>query len=74
MDVPESEEGPGYGGAILAAVACGEYDSVSDACDQLIRVVDTIEPEEELVQKYNQRYTQFKKIYPTLKELYDEII
>ncbi|QOV20190.1 xylulokinase [Blautia liquoris] len=74
VDVPESEEGPGYGGAILAAVACGEYDSVSDACDQLIRVVDTIEPEEELVQKYNQRYTQFKKIYPTLKELYDEII
>ena len=28
VDVPETEEGPGYGAAILAAVACGEYASV----------------------------------------------
>ena len=74
VDVLESEEGPGLGGAILAAVACGEYDSVQDACDQLVKVVDTIEPEEELVEKYNRRYTQFRKIYPTVRELFDEII
>ena len=28
VDVIESEEGPGYGAAILAAVGCGAYESV----------------------------------------------
>ena len=31
VDVIESEEGPGLGGAMLAAVACGEYASVEEA-------------------------------------------
>ncbi len=74
VDVIESEEGPGYGGAMLAAVACGEYASVEEAADKLVKVVDTIEPEAELVEKYNKRYKQFAKIYPTLKGLFDEIM
>ncbi|WP_230397786.1 xylulokinase [Novisyntrophococcus fermenticellae] len=74
VDVIESEEGPGYGGAMLAAVACGEYASVEEAADKLVKVVDTIEPEAELVEKYNKRYKQFAKIYPTLKGVFDEII
>lgn len=74
VDVIESEEGPGYGGAMLAAVACGEYASVEEAAEKLVKVVDTIVPEEELVVKYNKRYAQFAKIYPTVKELYNEII
>ena len=32
----ESEEGPGYGGAILAAVGCGEFASVEEAADKLV--------------------------------------
>ncbi|HIU76896.1 MAG TPA: xylulokinase, partial [Candidatus Pelethocola excrementipullorum] len=74
VDVIESEEGPGYGGAMLAAVACGEYTSVEVAAEKLVKVVDTIEPEEELVVKYNKRYAQFAKIYPTVKELFNEIV
>ena len=31
IDSIESEEGPGYGGAMLAAVGCGEYGSVEEA-------------------------------------------
>ena len=30
VDVIESEEGPALGGAMLAAVACGEYASVEE--------------------------------------------
>ena len=70
VDVIESEEGPGYGGAMLAAVGCGEYDSVQEAADQLVKVVDTVEPEPELVAKYEERYQKFKKIYPALKQLF----
>lgn len=70
VDVIESEEGPGYGGAILAAVGCGEYASVEEAAEALVKVVDTVEPTAELVEKYEKQYKKFKKIYPTVKELF----
>ena len=70
VDVIESEEGPGYGGAMLAAVGCGEYDSVQEAADQLVKVVDTVEPEPELVAKYEERYQKFRTLYPTVKGLF----
>ena len=70
VEVIESEEGPGYGGAMLAAVACKEYASVEDAAAKLVKVVGAVEPEPELVAKYEERYQEFKKIYPTVKVLY----
>jgi xylulokinase len=73
VDVIESEEGPGLGGAMLAAVACGEYASVEEIAGKLVKVVDTIEPDPALVAKYEARYGQFKEIYPACKPLYDII-
>jgi len=73
VDIIESEEGPGYGGAILAAVGCGEYANVEEAAEQLVKVIDTVEPEADLVAKYEERYQKFKQIYPTLKELFQEL-
>ena len=73
VDVPETEEGPGYGAAILAAVACGEYASVEEAAQKLLKVVDTVEPDAELAAKYEKRYAQFKQIYPTVKELFGKL-
>ena len=73
VDVIESEEGPGYGGAMLAAVACGEFASVEEAAEKLVKVVDTVEPDPELVAKYEARYQQFKEIYPACKPLFEII-
>ena len=73
VDVIESEEGPGYGGAILAAVGCGEYTSVEEAAEKLVKIVETVEPEKELVDKYEERYQKFRKIYPAVKELFREL-
>ena len=69
-----SEQGPGLGGAMLAMVACGAYPTVADACNALVSVASTVEPEEELVERYEQRYQQFRKIYPACKELFAELI
>ena len=69
----ESEEGPALGGAMLAAVACGEYKNVEEAAAKIVRIVDTVEPEEELVKKYDERYQQFRQIYPACKPLFDII-
>lgn len=70
IDRIESEEGPGYGGAILAAVGCGEYNSVEEAAKHLVKVIDTIEPEPELAAKYEEKYRVFSKIYPAVKEIF----
>jgi len=73
VDIIESEEGPGYGGAILAAVGCGEYGSVEEAAEKLVKVIDTVEPDEELSDKYEERYQKFRKIYPALKETFQKL-
>ena len=59
VDVIESEEGPALGGAMLAAVGCGEYPDVETIAEKLVKVVDTIEPEPELVAKYEEKYQKF---------------
>ena len=73
IDVIESEEGPGYGGAMLAAVACGEYASVEDAAAKLVKVVDTVSPDPEIAAKYEARYQKFALVYPTVKSLFPKI-
>jgi len=73
VDVIESEEGPALGAAMLAAVACGEFDSVEDAAKKLVKVVDTVEPTPEIAGKYEQKYRKFIKIYPSVKALFKEI-
>ena len=73
VDVIESEEGPALGGAMLAAVACGEYENVEAAAEKIVKIIDTVEPEQELVEKYEARYRQFKEIYPVCKPLFEII-
>ena len=70
VDIIESEEGPALGGAMLAAVGCGEYPDVETIAEKLVKVVDTVEPEPELVAKYEERYQKFRTLYPTVKGLF----
>lgn len=73
LDIVESEQGPGMGGAMLAMVADGTYPSVREVCDALVRVVDTVEPEPELAAAYEEKYQQFRKLYPALKGVFAEL-
>ena len=74
IDVIESEEGPALGGAMLAAVACKEFDSVEAAADAIVKITDTIEPDEKLVEAYNKKYNVFKQLYSQLKPIYKVIV
>ena len=74
LEIPKSEQGPSMGGAMLSMVACGEYEGVAAACEKLCEVKETIKPEKELVQKYERKYNQFKKIYPALRNTFAEIV
>ena len=70
LDIPQTEEGPGYGGAMLAMVGCGAYASVEDCAGALVQVKETLEPDPELAARYEKRYQQFKAIYPAMKPLF----
>ena len=74
LNSPASEQGPGMGGAMLAMVACGEYATVQDACNAMVSVASTVEPEPELAALYEKRYQQFRQIYPACKNLFAELV
>lgn len=70
VDVPETEEGPALGAAMLAAVGCGEYQDVISAADAIVKVVQTVEPDPALAAKYEARYQKFRTLYPALKDIF----
>jgi len=73
LELVKTEQGPGYGGAMLSMVACGQYESVKSCADALVEVASTVQPDPELTALYEQRYQQFKKIYPACKQLFAEL-
>jgi xylulokinase len=58
------------GGAMLAMVACGAYPSVAAVCGKFVQVASVVDPEPELVAKYEKRYRRFREIYPACKALF----
>ena len=74
LDILQTEQGPGFGAAILAMVGAGVYPDVKTACDQLVYVADTVEPDPELSKRYQERYEKFSKIYPACKQLFKELV
>ncbi len=73
LDILKTEEGPSLGGAMLAAVACGEYATVEEAAEAIVQVTNTVEPDEELTARYNAQYEKFRIIYPALKDVFTKI-
>ncbi len=64
---PVCEEGPSYGGAILAMVADGKYESVKEACDSVVKMKEKITYDPIAAKKYDEGYERFKKLYSCLK-------
>jgi len=73
VDILEVEEGPALGGAMLAAVGCGLYSSVEEIAQKVVKIKETVDPDPEIVELYNQRYEVFKKLYPSLKGFFKEM-
>lgn len=73
VEVTESEEGPALGAAILAAVGCGAYNDVNTATQSIVKIIDSVDPKTEFVERYENKYRIFHNIYPTMKELFREI-
>ena len=70
LELPQTEQGPGYGGAMLAAVACGAYPDVKTCARKLTAVKDVTQPEPGLTAAYEKRYRVWRKLYPAMKPFY----
>ena len=68
IETLKTEEGPAFGAAILAMVGAGEFPTVDDAVKTIVNTNEIILPDSVLTQKYDIRYSIFKRLYPSLKE------
>src|SRR5256714_2851240 len=62
-------EGPAFGAALLAGVASGIYDSILQACETTIHVVERIEPPPTVERDYALAYETYHALYPALKPI-----
>jgi len=70
----QTEQGPGYGAAMLAMVGCGEFANPKECADKFVKLKKTITPNTDISLRYEERYKKFKEIYPTVKTLYKKLI
>jgi len=68
-----TEEGPAYGAALLAAAGTGRFKNVREACKAGIRVTRTIKPTARAKRLYAAYYEQFRRLYPALKDEFARI-
>lgn len=57
------DEGPAYGAALLAAVGTGLHNSVEEACEATIRVVDSCRPDEGRSRQYDAWFGEYQEAY-----------
>ncbi len=73
LTIPLSEEGPGYGGAMLAMVADGVYASVEECADALVKIRSYEEADPLISARYQEKYQKYRMIYPALKDVFAKI-
>jgi xylulokinase len=64
------EEGSAYGAALLAGVRGGAFADAADAVDRCVRVRQTVEPDAEWRDAYEEGYVRFRRLYPTIRPLW----
>jgi len=64
-----AEEGPAYGAALLAGVACGTFSDVADACERVALLPELTEPDEARAAVYDELYGLYREAYPATAPL-----
>jgi len=63
-----TEEGPAYGVALLAAVGAGEYKNIQEACTATIRVEKQTAAKRSARQSYDKAFPVYQQLYRSLKD------
>lgn len=70
LHINENNYGPSYGMCMLCLVGEKHFSSLAEIKEKCIHVKKTIYPNKELIEHYKEKYNRFKKIYPTIKDLF----
>jgi xylulokinase len=62
-----AEEGAAYGASLLAGVAAQVWTSVEAACDAVVRIAQTTQPDAQALQTMESGYQKFRRLYPALR-------
>lgn len=73
LELPQAEEGPGYGGAMLAMVGDGAYPTVQACADALVRTAKVVSPDPAIAARYDAQYRKYRLIYPALKGVFPNL-
>lgn len=65
----ETEQGPGMGAAMIAAVGAGWFTDFKECSDVFVNYQEEVHPNSENVKKYEESYNIYREIYPTIKAL-----
>ncbi len=68
-----TEEGPAYGVALLAAVGAGAFKNVREACAATIRVVQETPPDRKAKRHYDRAFPIYQQLYPALRDDFKSI-
>ena len=71
--VTNSDEGPAYGVALLAATGTGAYSHVAEACEATIDVTGTTAADAATRAAYDKAYPSYGKLYASLKGDFPEL-
>ena len=63
-----SDQGPAFGAAIMAGVGSSVYNSIPEACDAIIEVVERTEPNAARAKEYDDYYEVYHSLYPGIKD------
>ena len=69
VETVQAEEGAAFGAALLAGVGAAAWPSVDAACDAVVRIACTVEPNAESVKILDRQYEKFQRVYPALRPL-----
>jgi len=70
VETVETEEGAGYGAALLAGVGAGFWKSVDEACDAVVHTAQVTPARPEVASVMSYRYKQYRRVYPALGTIY----
>lgn len=66
-------EGAAYGTALLAGVGTGIWSSAETACNEVIKITGSTQPDEAASEVYDTYYRLYRELYPALKPANDAL-
>ena len=70
VETVATEEGAGYGAALLAGVGAGFWGSVDEACDAVVRTAQVTPARPDIIPTMNSQYARYRRVYPALRSIY----